>query len=260
MKLNISELKTKARGCLDGRYMTIIFAYMMARLLTNLPSLVVSSMTISNGIVRDLIDISIAVIVAFITTIFVVGQNYICLKYARSKEQVMIGEMWYGFQFLADKIIVTYLSIFLRLLGSSIPFIFCTFMLAKDLANPTWMLASIVTGIVMLIVMLIIYLDYTLVFFLMVDQPEEANPLEYLTKSKSLMKGHRLQYLGLQASFLGMYLLALLTFGIGIFWVYPYVKMTVTEYYLYLIDEKGPLEQLLEGKLEDPNYFKEVIE
>lgn len=259
MKINISELKAKARGCLAGRYGTIIFAYMLARLVTNLPSLIISSMTINNATIHDLIDISVGLIVAFIMTIFIVGQNYICLKYARSKEHVMIGEMWYGFMGLADQIIVAYFMMIIRMLIPSIPFIACMYFLSKDLANVFWMAASIITCIVMLTGILIIYLDYTLVFFYIIDHPDE-NPAELLKKSKALMKGNRLKYLGLQASFLGMYCLAFLSFGVGMFWVYPYVKMTVTEFYLSLIGEKSEVDQLLEGNLQDPNYFKEVVE
>ena len=109
----------------------------------------------------------------------------------------------------------------------------------------------------MFILITVIYLDYVLVFFLIIDHPDE-NPSKLLTKSKELMKGNRLKYLYLQASFLGMYLLGILSFGVGMLWVNPYVKMAVTKFYILLIGEKNETEQLLEGKLEDPNYFKEV--
>ena len=109
----------------------------------------------------------------------------------------------------------------------------------------------------MFILITVIYLDYTLVFFLIIDYPDE-NPSQLLSKSKALMKGNRLNYLYLQASFLGMYLVGILSFGVGMLWVNPYVKMAVTKFYLLLIGEKNETEQLLEGKLEDPNYFKEV--
>ena len=257
MKLNTSELKATARGCLAGRYATIVIAYMLARFFTNLPTLLISYMPVSNTLIRDLIDISVGLIIAFIMTVFIVGQNRICLKYARSKDPLMVNEMWYGFKNLADQTIIAYFLIMIRMLIPSIPFITCMFFLSRDLANVFWMAASIITGILMFILITVIYLDYTLVFFLIIDYPDE-NPSQLLKKSKALMKGNRLKYLYLQASFLGMYLLGILSFGVGMLWVNPYVKMAVTKFYLLLIGEKNETEQLLEGKLEDPNYFKEV--
>ena len=65
MKLNTSEIKATARGCLAGRYATIVIAYMLARFLTNLPTLLISNMSVSNSTIRDLIDISVGLIIAF---------------------------------------------------------------------------------------------------------------------------------------------------------------------------------------------------
>ena len=231
MKLNTSEIKTTARGCLEGRYATIVIAYMLARFFTNLPTLLISNMSVSNSTIRDLIDISVGLIIAFIMTVFIVGQNRICLKYIRSKDPVMVNEMWYGFKNLADQTIIAYFLIIIRMLIPTIPFITCMFFLSRDLANVFWMAASIITGILMFIPITVIYLDYVLVFFLIVDHPDEK-PANLLAKSKELMKGNRLKYLYLQASFLGMYLLGILSFGVGMLWVNPYVKMAVTKFYI----------------------------
>jgi hypothetical protein len=40
----------------------------------------------------------------------------------------------------------------------------------------------------------------------------------------------------LLVSFSGILLLALLTFGIGMFWIYPYMTATQTNFYLQLIE------------------------
>ena len=92
----------------------------------------------------------------------------------------------------------------------------------------------------------------------MIPDHPDMDPKAVLAKSKELMKGRRLTYLGLLASFIGMYLLGILSFGIGLFWVCPYIKMTVTSFYLQAIGEKTETEQLLDGKLENPDFFKEV--
>ena len=257
MKLNFSDLKAKARGCLEGRYATILTAYVFARFLTNLPTLLLSYMPVSNPYMANILDICMALVVSCLTAIFVVGQNRICLKYARSRDLVPVKEMWYGFQHLADQTIITYFLMVIRMLIPSVPFIVCMYLLSTNLANPSYMVAAIITGIFMLVADLIIYLDYTLVYFLIPDHPD-MDSKAVLAKSKELMKGRRLTYLGLLASFIGMYLLGILSFGIGLFWVCPYIKMTVTGFYLQAIGEKTETEQLLDGKLENPDFFKEV--
>jgi uncharacterized membrane protein len=65
----------------------------------------------------------------------------------------------------------------------------------------------------------------------MVDYPQKR-PKELLSYSKQLMKGNRGRLLYLQLSFIGMFFLVLLSFGIAMFWVYPYLNMTLTEFYL----------------------------
>lgn len=259
MELTIPEIKAKARGCLEGHYGSIIFAIMLARLMTNLPSLILSSMAITNTTILSLIEISVSLIISFISAIFVVGQNYMCLRFARTNDLVVIGEMWYGFIEQADRTIMAYFFMVVRMLIPSIPFIACMALLSRDLSNVTFMVASIITGIIMAIAIFMLWLDYSLVFFLIIDYPD-ADPYSLLAMSKEMMKGHRLKYLGLIASFFGMYLLVILSFGVGIFWVYPYYKTSITQFYLGLIGEKSPVDQLLEGNLTDPDYFKEVTE
>lgn len=254
MNINIADLKAKARGNLNHRYATIIIAYMVARLLINIPSLLLSSMNFNNPFLRDLADIGVTLILTFISAIFIVGQNRMCLFFARTKVPIMVNEMWYGFKGNTDSIIITYFLIFIRMIISSVPFMISMFFLAQDLTNVSWMLASIITFFFSLCMIILISLDYALSLFLIVDLPDK-NPAEILSLSKTLMRGHRIKYGLLQLSFIGMYILAILSFGIGFFWVYPYVRMTTAEFYLALTKSTSPA---LEGDPSDPNYYKEV--
>lgn len=80
-------------------------------------------------------------------------------------------------------------------------------------------------------------LDYALIFFLIIDFPNES-PGQLLKHSRELMKGNRGRLFYLQMSFIGMYLLALFSFGLAMFWVYPYTRMTFTEFYMDVKKEK----------------------
>lgn len=231
MKTTAPQLKASARGHLTGRYSVVIIAYMMATLLTNIPSLVISYTVNTNTLAGNLIDTGVTLILNFILTIFLVGQNHICLRCARSKEAFPVSEMWYGFKGRADKIIITYFLYFIRFLIYSVPFIAALACYLKAGSPVLFGTLAVIFLIFMIVMWIKIELDYALTFFLIIDYPEES-PGKLLRHSRQLMKGNRGRLFYLQLSFIGMYLLVLLSFGFAMFWVYPYTRMTFTEFYL----------------------------
>ncbi|MDR0771905.1 MAG: DUF975 family protein [Candidatus Peribacteria bacterium] len=72
--------------------------------------------------------------------------------------------------------------------------------------------------------------SYALVPYLLRDNKK----LEYndvITKSRKLMDGHKFNLFVLDLSFLGWAILALLSFGIGFFWLIPYIETTRAAFY-----------------------------
>ena len=51
---------------------------------------------------------------------------------------------------------------------------------------------------------------------------------------RNLMKGRKLRYFLLQLSFIGWWLLGILTLGLGFLWIIPYMLQTNTQFYLNL--------------------------
>jgi len=62
---------------------------------------------------------------------------------------------------------------------------------------------------------------------------EDANigPLEAIRKSKEMMRGNKWKLLCLNLRFIGWALLCILTFGIGIFWLAPYMFISKAKFY-----------------------------
>lgn len=77
-----------------------------------------------------------------------------------------------------------------------------------------WSLLLIIPGI-------IAALRYSQAYYLLKDNPG-ISPLEAINRSKAMMDGHKGRLFMLLLSFIGWYLLALLTFGIGMLWLAPY--------------------------------------
>lgn len=238
MKATSSQLKADARGHLAGRYALPIIAYMLARMIINIPSLLISYTVNPATVSGSLMDNAVSLILTVIMTIFMVGQNHICLRYARSNERLPMTEMWYGFKGRADEIIITYFLIFIRYVVYGIPFIFIFVLFTMQPANIIMLLLLLCSIIYMAVMYIKVELDYALVYFLIVDQPQER-PKQLLIRSKQLMKGNRGRLFYIQLSFIGMYLLGLLSFGFAMFWIYPYVRMTMTEFYLELVQDNS---------------------
>ena len=87
-----------------------------------------------------------------------------------------------------------------------------------------WSLLFIVPGIVAAY-------RYALAPYLLAENPN-LTAEEAIEQSKALMIGHKGRLFGLQFSFIGWYLLAALTGGIGWFFLAPYTKAADTAFYL----------------------------
>ncbi len=86
-----------------------------------------------------------------------------------------------------------------------------------------WSLLLIVPGIIMAIA-------YSQAYYLMLDDPE-LGATEALNLSKQLMKGKKWDYFVMYLSFIGWFLLGILTLGILFLWIDPYLLQTLTGYY-----------------------------
>ncbi len=86
-----------------------------------------------------------------------------------------------------------------------------------------WSLLLIVPGIIAAI-------GYAMTFFIMAEDPKiEAE--QALKLSQQMMYGHKTEYFMLMLSFIGWFLLACLTFGIGFFFLQSYTTMASLIFY-----------------------------
>ena len=98
------------------------------------------------------------------------------------------------------------------------------------------LLASIAIsiGICLLIVPgIILAMGLGLTFFIMADDANITG-LDALKQSWEMMKGHKWDFFCLQFRFIGWILLACLTCGIGLLWVYPYMYAAELNFYRQL--------------------------
>ena len=109
-------------------------------------------------------------------------------------------------------------------------FKYCWFILLLQLIVSifTWV------GLALLIVPgIIIALGCSMIFYIFADG--ESKPMECIRKSMLLMKGYKWDYFVFSLTFLGWFILSILTLGILLIWVIPYYQLSITIYYDELV-------------------------
>lgn len=89
-----------------------------------------------------------------------------------------------------------------------------------------WSLLFIIPGIIKAF-------SYSMTAFIITENPT-IDPMEAIAKSQEMMRGHKFELFMLHLSFIGWYLLAIITFGLALFFVIPYVQTTVANFYVEL--------------------------
>ena len=87
-----------------------------------------------------------------------------------------------------------------------------------------WSLLLVIPGIIA------IY-RYAMMPYLMAEFPD-LGALDAMRESKRLMQGNKWRLFCLELSFIGWYLLSILTLGIGLLWLLPYVSASRAAFYL----------------------------
>ena len=86
-----------------------------------------------------------------------------------------------------------------------------------------WMLLLIIPGI-------IAALSYSMTFYIIADEPT-IGASAAIDKSRKMMDGYKWKYVCLQFRFFGWALLCILTLGIGLLWLIPYMYITMAKFY-----------------------------
>lgn len=86
-----------------------------------------------------------------------------------------------------------------------------------------WTLLFIIPGIIK-------SFSYAMTPYILYNEPE-LSAWKAIKKSKAMMKGHKFDLFYLYLSFIGWILLAVLTLGIGLIWLLPYMQCSIAEFY-----------------------------
>lgn len=245
MKREVKELKRIARGNLRGNFLELIRAFVFCNLIVSLIEMPFSWMT--NEVqfsTQNMIYYGALILITIASVVLTVGQYCLHLRIARTGK-LHLGELFYPLMHDANRLIIAevFLSV-IRVIGLA-PVI-GAFAIIQFYEEMNMYLIALGLAILGCILITFIEVTFGMIYFALIDG-EELSVWQTIKEALKLIKGHKGRFLYMQLSFIGMYLLALLTLGLGLLWVQPYVMQTTTLFYL---DIKGELDEVLEKRRE----------
>ncbi len=88
-------------------------------------------------------------------------------------------------------------------------------------------------------------LSYYMAPYILAENEYYMSPQDAIKESMRIMDGHKLDLFVLQLSFIGWYLLSVITCGLGFIYVLPYYKATITNFYNEIKDTNDSSSQVI---------------
>ncbi len=214
------ELKNRAKESLKGHYLEfykMVIMFFIVAFLVGLvagvldyvchTTYVISETTAFNQTVPVEIKVFQTIGEVLLSALFTFGIISFSLKISRNEE-------------------VTYKELFSK---TNLWLFFILVTLLVGIFVSLWSILLIIPGI-------IAAYAYRMVYFIKLDNPD-IGVLEAISKSKEIMRGHKLDLFILQLSFIGWIILGAFTFGILYLWLVPYMTITECNFYNSIINK-----------------------
>ncbi len=227
------ELKMIAREQLLGNYGKMICALFVAELIPSFIMFLAEDF-ISDGTFMNLIlYYAINFIVTLLIGIFTLGTTKFYMNFSTGRP-FQTSDIFYGFHGHQN------IGILIALVQVGIAFVslipFLISMVLWFVTESAFMYPLIAVTIIFGVVFAYIQLlSISQSYYIAVDFPDYTLK-QVLQMSRRIMNGHRARLFYIHMSFIPLGLLTILTFGIGVLWLQPYMNSTLTHFYLDLMD------------------------
>lgn len=233
-----AELKASAKEHMFGHYGTAIGAYFIIICFTAFLPLMVVMLTDTTTIIGTVIYYLLAFLISVFTGLLTSGHCYLYLKIICGYP-VTVGDIFYGFKLYPGKALMIQLWITAISYIADLPMIIIGYQMNSAQNTTRLMLPYSLAMILSYTVAIILSLIYQQAFYLLHDFPQYSAK-ELLTMSRKLMAGHKGRLFYIYVSFVPLILLSLLSCGIALLWVAPYMAATQTEFFLDVIKNSDP--------------------
>lgn len=238
-----TELKSIARELLLGKYGIYILAFTSIEVIILALTMVISVVTSSEAVWAEVLNLVLTLILELLAAVFSLGLIRFTLNISRN-QPYKLSDIFYGFTSHPDKAIIAQFLLFLMDLVCVLPAVL--FFVLYYIAESAAFLMVIASLFLVIggVISVILHLTFDMVFYTMVDYPD-ATVMELFRYCANVMKGDRIKLFYLTASFLPLYILSILSCGIGLLFVIPYHNVAVAQFYqdVFYITEDVEVEQ-----------------
>lgn len=227
-----------------------IRAYARERLLGNLTAPIISTLLfffaayifrlcreigiIGGSVPSFIFYIILSLVVSTIWGIFDYGLRFFYISLVTKKE-AKVSNLFAGFKGSTETILAASLSLTLLNLICLSPFYIYGFFFAPDTIQG--LIITLCAYVVCSVLYYLVSIIFAPMYFLICDHPGMPFPVVLILNFSMMSFKKWFKYLGLQLSFLPLYLLCFISFGIGFLWVIPYVYTSYTYFYEDLCEE-----------------------
>lgn len=231
-----AELKALAKESLLGKYGVAICATLLYALVVYLTTEISSLFLYIPGITGTVLYYLSSLVITVFTGIFAFGFNFIFMKIS-CNIPTGIGDLYYGFRGPAKEVLKIQLFRTLISYVASIPmYVFAELISYEQMMNYIGIYALLLGfG---LLVQFIVMLLYNQAFYILLDFPD-YDAKKALAFSRKLMKGNKGRFIYLLVSFIPLFILGILSCGVGFLWLVPYMQATQVQFYLDLVKNKN---------------------
>lgn len=247
------ELKNAAKDMLDGKYTGAVLILVLNFLITNIVTLFIDSigtvtldtvyMLSGPGPAHVIVNVifnALLILASIICAVMDVGVTLYFLKLACG-HPLSFGDLFYGFRNDSRKSLAISTAMVLCRIACLWPFQYLAQALLRT-RDPKWLLYAAIAFGTGLFIYVTVALGITLSYYLMLDFPQYSAK-EILAFCWRSMRGQRRRLFFLELSFLPLMLLCVLSFGIGLLWLEPYMQMTYTCFFLDLMNPRTDASQ-----------------
>lgn len=240
-----SELKSQAKDLLEGRYGSAILILFLGNMIGTMLSMSASScisiLQISlhlNYITTMVAILLFNTVISLFTNMFSVGYALFFLNIA-CRRKCDVSNLYYGYRWQFNKCLTLSGFFAVASLIYSSPYQIC-YRMFFETKSTGWLMAVFLTASVALVFSILFTLFFSQCYYLLLDFPDYTIK-QLIRGSIQIMSGHKARLFYLRASFIPLVLLALLTCGIGLLWLAPYMNTAYACFYLDLMNpQKNP--------------------
>ena len=225
MRWPYDELKTKARYLYTG-YTGILVQAMMICAVAYLAASYISMSASESAVIILLISAITELFCQMLTA----GRYGMMLDCGRSG-QIKVSDVFVCFQRQPDKLLIVNIVIgAIRILIFYLANSIVRLLALAPVSDVLFIILTVLIYAAALAAYFCVSMSFALVYYLFFDHPKWSS-MELLRYSREMMYGYKWQLFKIKFSFIGWLALGVLSFGIGLLWIIPYMDLTVTRFY-----------------------------